>query len=295
MSRVTRWIWDGLPTAVFLISLIAQPALAQEKRSEGGSFYQTYQRRSAQRFDILSYLADQRRIRSEQDARYGYSKGGSSFESDIVLTYWQPKGEIERSSKLGDLSEQGGRVQFLLNGLFSEGNKRRLINIDLGFEGFYRATGDYLAAPGAQTEWSVKESGGGLLIRPFGRSSQDTGLLLKGGYSSLSTRGLWDTSGAPATTRSLSAPYWGAEAKLYLLPILGARAEYTATSPQKNDELAGSWSTTRVTYGAFLELFVVSVEAQIFDTRYLLKPSAAGSVETRDSFHGVGLLASLYF
>ncbi len=285
--RPGRWSLSSFLVA-FVCLLAASVATAQ---SEGGDFYQKYKRRQAQRFDLISYLSDQKRIRSEQDAKWGYIKDRWPFEPDLKLSYYKQDGDLERGSVLGEYERSGGRAQFFMNGLFTDNNKRRAINIDLGFEGYYHS-GKFTAEPGsAQSDWRVSETGGGLLVRPFGRSSQDTGLFFKGGYAKFDTRGLWGTS---ATQRSLASPYWGGEAKLYLLPFLGARAEYTAAVGKEDATIGGRWSQSRVTYGAFLELFVLSVEAHIFEDEYLLKPSGGGA-PVRDSHTGVGLVGSLHF
>src|SRR4029079_7139094 len=85
---------------------------------------------------------------------------------------------------LGKDTRGYGRLQFLLDDLFTRGSRTKSLNIDLGLEGFYGQTTLFAVdATSSQLSHSYTESGGGLLIRPFGRSSQDTGLLLKGGRS----------------------------------------------------------------------------------------------------------------
>ncbi len=263
------------------------------RAQEGGSggFYEKYKRRQSQRFDLIGYLSDQKRIRAEQDAKWGYVKKRWPFEPDLALSYFKLGGDVERGSKLGDFSSQGGRIQFFMNGLLSDNDRRRAINIDLGFEG-YHLSGAFLSSPGSpQTRWASTESGGGLLLRPFGRSSQDTGLLFKAGYAKHDTVGFW---GASAPSRSFASAYYGGEAKLYLLPFLGARAEYAATAAREEPGVGGKVSRSRLTYGAFLEIFAIAVEAQIFESTYQLKPTGGGTSVT-DSYKGMGLVGTVYF
>ncbi|MCM2283068.1 MAG: hypothetical protein NDI61_14595 [Bdellovibrionaceae bacterium] len=305
MKYVTRLSWNAASNVAgslarnlfsslgFLcIILSACPSAAQDSDGGGGgSFYEKYKRRQSQRFDLIGYLSDQKRIRAEQDAKWGYVKDGLPFEPDLTLSYFQLGGDLERGTKLGEVTEKGGRAQFFMNGLLSSNNKRRAINIDLGFEGYYRSSTFTASAGSVQTDWASTETGGAILLRPFGRSSQDTSLFFKAGYGTFDTKGLFSASDA---AKSLASGYWGGEAKLYLLPFLGARAEYASTFEKEDIAWAAKWKQTRLTYGAFFELFVISFEAQIFETTYQLTPTGGGT-PTQDTQKGMGLLGTLHF
>ncbi len=287
----------GLATLTFLI---VSPAYAEGPgpgtagSGIGGGIGEKYQKRKAERFDLFSYLLNQKRVLAAQDAQYGRGGGikGIPLFTDIALTYSKQESDIRRQDSL--LGTAGGflaRGQFLVNGAISQGGQTKLINIDLGIEGFYSATDKFVATSGVtQNPWTNKEYGGALLIRPFGRSSQDTGLLLKGGYLRLQETSHW-TSGVQ--TEMLSSAYAGAEAKLYLLGFLGAHAEYQTTFSTHSETLGGGWNYTRVKYGAFLEILLLSVEAYVQTTTYQLKTDT--NLSYKDQSQDVGFSATLFF
>jgi hypothetical protein len=185
-----------------------------------------------------------------------------------------------------------GRLQFLLDDLFTRGNRTKSMNIDLGVEGFYSQTTSFLVeAPLTQQSHAYAEMGGGLLIRPFGRSSQDTGLLVKGGYMSMNQTGLWSNS---QTQVSHYATYLGAETKLYLLNFLGARAEYQTTLETDVTALRSSWKMQRFIYGGFLEIYMLNLGAYLMTTEMILTNKATG-VAIKEVYSGVGFSGILHF
>lgn len=258
------------------------------------SFGEKYAKRSQERFDILSWVRDQKRIFSEQDRKWGNASGkGIWFTPDLTLAYYRDSGTLTRDgATLGDLSQQSARVQLLLNDFISVGNKAKLINVDLGFEVMSSLSSTFTVASGvSQTEWLGKEKAYGILFRPFGRSSQDTGLILKGGYFEINEKGLWSSD---LTERTLNSSYWGVEAKLYLLPFLGGKAEYLSVLPANSDELSGKFQMQKLRYGAFLDLLILHLDAYSYVSDRTLTPSN-GSSEVHDKDVGVGFGASLFF
>ncbi len=278
----------------FLLSLFfCATGWAAGRSGGGGDFTAKYQQRQGQRFDIISYLFEQKKIRAAQDAKYGAGGGGKWFYPDAVAYYARATPTVQRNgTEIVTAVAQTARLQFLLNGLITEGSQRRLINIDVGSEGFYdTVTGFKESAASGQMAFENAFYGGGLILRPFGRSSQDTGLMFKGGYLSGKEKGFWFND---SVERSLSSMYYGGEAKLYLLSFLGARAEYISSVDASSAELGGKWRMQKTTYGGFVEVLLLAIEAHIYTTEWRFSSDSTG-VETKDTSSGVGFSASMFF
>lgn len=263
---------------------------------DGGSFSaisQTQQRRATERFDIISWIRGNQATIAAQNSKYGYSKGGSHAFTDLMLNYSQDTGPVTRNSvTLGNDTRNTGKVRFMWDDLFISSNTRRSLNIDLGFEGFLSQTTSFVpASSSTQSAHAYSELGGGLVLRPFGRSSQDTGLLVKGGYVNVTEAGLWANN---QTQFSMYGTYLGAEAKLYLLPFLGAEADYTVVLQQAVNSLQGNWQMQRFTYGAFLEVYLIKISAYLMATEMDLSPSN-GSAQIKELYSGVGFSGAFYF
>lgn len=273
--------------------LISFEAHAQNQSSSGSYIGQTQQRRAAERFNILDFVRSQQAAVSAQNAKYGKGNYSPGPYVDVVLSYAQDSGNVTRDSiELGKDTRGQARLQFLLDDLFTQGNKKRSLNIDLGFEAYYGQTTKFEpAATSTQASHSYTETGAGLLIRPFGRSSQDTGLLVKGGYANITETGLWFNNQNPV---SIYGTYLGSEAKLYLLQFLGLKAEYQNFLETESSALSGKWKLQRFTYGAFLEVYLVKLGAYFMSTEMVLTPSATGTA-VKEVYSGVGFSGTLYF
>ncbi|MCC6276999.1 MAG: hypothetical protein IT289_03675 [Oligoflexia bacterium] len=285
---------QGLLAALILV--FSSITYAQSRDLGGGGFNigATQSRRSSERFNILDWIRSQQAAVRAQDAKYGRAGGGGPGPyPDLTLTYWQDQGDVTRqSTKLGKTVRNAGRVQFLLDDLFRQGNKTRTLNIDLGFEAFLSQTNQFTPEPSiTQQTHKYSEMGGGVALRPIGRSSQDTGLLLKAGYVHLDQTGLWSNTQSPI---SMYATYVGAEAKLYLLPFLGGRAEYFSTLETEIGSLNSKWKMQKFTYGAFLEIFLINLEAHLFSHEFVLTEAATAN-STKEIHTGIGFAGSLHF
>jgi hypothetical protein len=129
-------------------------------------------------------------------------------------------------------------------------------------------------------------------VRPLGRSSQDTGLLLKGGYVSLDTQGLWYNSTTP---NNIYASYLGAEAKVYLLLFLGLKADYeNFLETNAGGSLSGKWKMQRFKYGAFVEVAFLNLAAYLQSVEIILTPTSTNTA-IKETSTGYGLSASLHF
>ena len=289
----------SLLLVVALITAMSTSAWAQSGRralgsgeSGGGYVSQTQAKRSAERFNILDWITQQRKAKAEQDMKYGSVSKGLWFTPDLALTYRQSNAKISRSSgDFAELATSFGRAQLLLNNFISTSNKTRSINVDLGVEGYFGNThSTKFLDTNNGTDWSYREQGGALLFRPFGRSSQDTGVIIKAGYLDVQQRGFWDGLNREI---NLNAIFVGAEAKLYLLNFLGARLEYQTTFDRELSQASGKWSMSRLYYSAFVELWLLGLELYLQQTNWNFTPDSGNSVRDREV--SVGAAASLFF
>ncbi len=262
--------------------------------SGSGSFNQKYSDRKAERFDLISYLTNQKKIISAQNAKYGNTtSSGFQIHPDLVLTYMSESASLNRDdgSNLGKAQTSLARVQFLANDFVSQGGPRRSINIDVGLELYSLQTQQFTVdASSTQSQFKLAETGAALIFRPFGRSSQDTGLLLKAGYMSLNETGLWATANNNAV--SLGSLYYGAEFKLYLLSFLGSQVEFTTTPSQDSSAIGGSWQSSRWRYGGFVEFHLLALGALITESSYKLTQASA---QVTDTDKGISFFASMFF
>ncbi len=258
------------------------------------SISETQARRSTERFNILDFIKNQQSAVNAQNSKYGRGGGGGSGPYlDLGLGYSQDTGPVTRDGiTIGKDSRSTGRIQFFLDDLITRGNRTKLLNIDLGVEGFYSLTTGFTQDSAfTQTSHTYKETGGGLLIRPIGRSSQDTGLTVKGGYVSVDETGLWANNTLPTT---LYAPYLGAETKLYLLNFLGIYGDYQNMLETSSTSLAGKWKMQRFKYGAFLEIYLLNLSAYLVSTEMNFTGNTSG-VMVKELYSGAGFSATLYF
>lgn len=277
-----------------LLILISSMATAQAGAGGGGAIAETQTRRSAERFNIIDWIRSNQATVSAQNAKYGRGGGGGSGPYvDIGLTYSQDMGFFTRDGvEIGKDTRGTGKIQFYLDDLITRGNRAKLLNIDLGAEGFFSQTTNFLANSGVtQSAHSYREMGGGLLIRPFGRSSQDTGLAVKGGYVGLDETGLWANNQTPT---SLYGIYLGAEAKIYLLNFLGIYADYNNVLETPVNSLNGKWKMQRFKYGAFLEIYLLNLSAYLLSNEMILTNNAT-AVQVKENYSGVGFSATLFF
>ncbi len=291
LNNFQRVLVSAVVFSVLFTGSLSSAAPDSGKGSDSG-VAETQKKRSAERFDIISYLRNQEATIRGQNSKYGGSGSHSSFFADIVLKYEQDTSDNSRDSvKLGTGTMSGGRAQFLMDDLFVKGDKKRSMNVDIGFEGFYHKTRSFVPHELAtQTNHNVTDLGGGLLIRPMGKSSQDSGLLVKVGYMDIVATGLFANT---TTDINLYGTYLGTEATLYLAPFLGLKAEYLAVLENENKSLGGKWKYSNFTYGGFLEIYLIRLELDLFTREWALATDTGTPV--KDVITGTMLSAGMYF
>jgi len=269
------------------------------------SINSTQQKRRVERFDIISWIRANQKAVAEQNSKYGYGKGGAfgGARPDLNLSYFNDSIDVTRQQegstqidKVGRDSIQRARLQFLFDDLFTAGSTTRSFNIDLGVEAFAAQQSGFAPPTDVvpiQTDRSFREYGGGLLIRPFGRSSQDTGLMVKGGYISQTLTGHYTSNTLLKATAT--GNYLGAEAKLYLLPFLGVNGEYlTVLESPVSGDLTGKWSTSRFRYGAFVEIWLLELGAYLLSEDSFFTQDGT-VIKIKESGKAQGLTATLHF
>lgn len=143
--------------------LVSNPSFSQS--SAGGSdrsgskngIVETQKVRSRERFNILDWLANQKRITSEQDSRLVRNSSlGSGL--DLVLRYYTHSATLARNGAgIGSAKWTSGQILVFFNDLVSSGNKDRNINVDVGFEGMLNEHGLFQpSAGGSQTSWGAR-------------------------------------------------------------------------------------------------------------------------------------------
>ncbi|HEX4922707.1 MAG TPA: hypothetical protein VFV50_01425 [Bdellovibrionales bacterium] len=304
MNRPQRAFGQDFAAGVLLVAalFVSAPAAAQRYGPGGPSstgdrgltpIGETQKRRSAERFSIIDWIREQNATRAAQDARWG--RGGSSGRGpfpDFVLHYRTSPMTISREgTKVGTASVATGRFQFLLDDLFSSGNRMRVINSDLGIEFSYAQAKDFLADTAfTQSKYEFKELSGAFLIRPIGRSSQDSGLTVKAGYHNFEETGFWTNTTTP---ENLYGMFLGADVTLDLVPFLGLKGEYQHGLEGPAGSYTGKWKISRFTYGAFLEIYLINLEAFMFNNEAVFTPDAGAPVKETQT--GTGFGASLFF
>ncbi|MEQ1879098.1 MAG: hypothetical protein ABL958_20830, partial [Bdellovibrionia bacterium] len=256
---------------------------------------ETQTRRSSERFNIIDWIRSNNAAKAAQDSKYGRGGGGSGGRGpfpDFVFQYRASPTTLNREgTKLGTYSETAGRFQFLLDDLFTQGDRFRTLNSDLGFEFSYAQAKEFQVDPAVtQAKYEYKEMAGALLIRPIGRSSQDTGLTIKVGYTNLEETGFFADTIVPV---NLYGMFLGADVKMYLLPFLGLKAEYQYGLESAAGDLTGKWKASKFTYGAFLEIYLLSIEGYLFNKEVSLTPDTGSAI--KETATGTALGASLYF
>lgn len=259
------------------------------------SIRETQSQRSAERFSILDWVWNQKRAVSAQNSRWGRgSGGGSGVVTDVTFNFSKDSLTIKRdSTTVGKTENSFGRAQVYLNNLVAVGNSKRSINLDIGAEGFYGSTTKFLPDETYnQTKSDFNQLGGGLIIRPFGRSSQDTSLVLKGGYINATETGYWTNSTLP---QSLYGTYLGAEARLYLLPFLGGKAEYFSVLENEVKSLSGKWKMQKFSYGGFLEIGLIEIGVQIVSSEFIFTSDDTSVSIVKDLHTGIQFSTIMFF
>jgi hypothetical protein len=202
------------------------------------------------------------------------------FRPELNLVYGMTRGDLRLTDAAGlderaSTSGAQGRAQLWLTNILTGTVGVRALNIDFGIEGFARSMADYqpaasqqgaqeaaattAAAPaegtseGAASSRLMRHSYGAANLRIFGKSIQDSSLILKyGQYTSKNSVPTWaETAAGQGDIKGAVA---GGEAQFYLFKWLGLEGNYLAygdaSGPSGSELVSGSYAD----YAGFVEI-----------------------------------------
>lgn len=198
------------------------------------------------------------------------------FRPELNLVYGMTRGDLRLTDAAGlderaSTSGAQGRAQLWLTNILTGTVGVRALNIDFGIEGFARSMGDLepaqaqqvaqgaTATPaegsseGASSSRLLRHSYGAANLRIFGKSIQDSSLILKyGQYTSRNSVPTW--AEADAGRGDIKGAVAGAEAQFYLFKWLGFEGNYLAygdaSGPSGSELVSGSYAD----YTGFVEI-----------------------------------------
>ena len=181
------------------------------------------------------------------------------FQPELMLSYGMTRGtmtvDVAGRTQTDALAGNVGRAQLWLTNLVSSTIGIRMLNIDLGLEGYQRLTGTFqpAAVAGSVTEpegdaHALRTRSYTGALRLFGKNVQDSSIVFK--------YGRYDTHNALAgLTKSGAAA--GAEMQLYLFKWLGVEGNYMAYGDAKTAR--GADATQRGAYYDYQAYIEVSL------------------------------------
>jgi hypothetical protein len=205
------------------------------------------------------------------------------FRPELNLVYGMTRGDLRLTDAAGlderaSTSGAQGRAQLWLTNILTGTVGVRALNIDFGIEGFARSMGGFepaqpqqaaqeatatattaaTPADGTQEEGTptsrlMRHSYGAANLRIFGKSIQDSSLIVKyGQYTSKNSVPTW--AEADAGRGDIKGAVAGAEAQFYLFKWLGFEGNYLAygdaSGPSGSELVSGSYAD----YAGFVEI-----------------------------------------
>lgn len=202
------------------------------------------------------------------------------FQPELLLSYALTRGSVKSSSgdaprDLGNLSGSSGKVQLWLTNLVSSTIGVRMLNIDLGGEFLRRQTGgtiDQVAATGDTSghslainrSLSTQYYTGNLRI--FGKSIQDSSIVLKYGRYSTNNTLLQDPESTPE--EKIGGSVAGAELQLYVLKFLGVEGSYLRFGDGRGANGATSQNGTYADYMGFFEVSLLRLTGGLYQEEW---------------------------
>lgn len=236
------------------------------------------------------------------------------FQPELMLSYGMTQGQYnykaaDGRAEDGGLSGATGKAQLWLTNLISSTVGIRMLNVDLGVEGFKRTSGGFAAkqvtaAAAAATDGGTGSSGAATdplvgdrgfeneyytgNLRIFGRNIQDSSLVLKyGRYSAKNT--ILDNV-AESETTSQKGIVAGAELQLYVMRWLGAEGNVLkygdATGAKGSEALSGTY----VDYMGFVEISLLRLMGGVYQEEWSTTRDAENvKTSERGTFAGLKL------
>lgn len=248
--------------ALILSALVlVQPAAFAQTKRIVTYIEDVQEERKSTRWTLTEWLRIKERMKMMDVWLAMFSKPQEKFAPEISFGYVKGVGEAEFSPSqtaltpdshdLRTMKTEEARLQFWFTNLVSGTTGLRTLNIDIGLEGKVRnrfLENKASLSPSGAEEWkpsTQKLSQAGVNLRLFGASSQDSGLVVKGGK--------FERESGFTSIEKSSGTYFGGELSLYFLSFLGAEGTYYQyRDANKND-------STSIEGMGFLEIYNVRV------------------------------------
>ncbi len=211
-----------------------------------------------------------------------------TFRPELNLSYAVTRGAADAG---GSVNGKQGRGQLWLTNLVSSTVGIRMLNIDLGLEGFHRdATWDDSVAGEAA---SLTAPGPSAVAGHFGhsyytgKSIQDSSIILKyGEFRATAPLVSDDTTAADlvGAAKAARGKVAGAELQLYLFKWLGAEGTYTSFTGRRPGGDVPVASGTYIDYLGFVEISLLRLMVGRYEEEWQFDNSA-GKATTKE--HGV--------
>ncbi len=255
---------------VFAPSVLAKKVLVREYVVE------TQEQRESTRFTLTEWLKIKERMKMMDLWLAMFSSPEKDrFSPEINVIYGQHQGTVNWDSNgeagSGSLTGQYARGQLWLTNIISGTVGIRLLNIDLGGEGYMRMTGAPDGTPDSSLSYerTINSQYYAGNLRLFGKSIQDTSLVAKyGAYSVTNNIPFLADSPMKATYQGV---VYGGELQLYLLKFLGMEGNYLAYQDTRGGVVGEPGADgTSWDGGVFIEISLLRLMAGKYEERWNL-------------------------
>jgi hypothetical protein len=302
--------------ACFLVAGVICPSLAIAGETHVTTYViKTQEERENTRWTLTEWLKIKERMRMMDVWLAMFSDPKKDkFQPELMLSYGMTQGRYTYTagngqSESGDLNGTAGRAQIWLTNLISGTVGIRTLNVDLGVEGYKRASGSFSASESTAATAGATE--GGLSanavpaqeltstrsleheyytgnLRIFGRNIQDSSLVLKyGRYASKNT--ILDGVAASETI-SQKGVVAGAELQLYVFRWLGAEGNYLKYGDAEGVQGSDALSGTYYDYMGFVEISLLRLMGGVYQEDWkLVRDGETMKTSERGTFAGLKL------
>ncbi|MDA9951048.1 hypothetical protein N9D31_00605 [Oligoflexaceae bacterium] len=257
--NVARWSL-ALVLMCFSASLVAE----SKWRTYRTYVHETQEYRKSTRWTLTEWLRIKERMKMMDVwlAMFSDPNKDKSFRPELNLNYGIHNGQFSvtgTNNHEADLTGKYARVQLWLTNIITGTLGIRMLNIEIGAEGYWRISdnaldlltgdADTYEDPVLQNISAQHYSGN---IRLFGKSIQDSSIVAKyGQYEVINTLHLGENL-FPATP--MEGVFLGAEVQFYLFKAFGLESNYHEYQKAENEESTASLIGSYIDYGAYLEI-----------------------------------------
>lgn len=236
--------------AIFFVTLMS-PSLTYAETIVTTYIVKKQTERRATRFTLDEWLRTKQRMRDMDEWLMLVSMPEKeNFSPELGLEYHYRRGSLSGTQTTPQSSAYNAKLQLWLTNLISGTLGLRTLNVDLGGEIQHREIKASASLP--TSSLSVANVG----FRIFGKSTQDTTLVLKAGrYTSVSAL---TSADAQNTTRSGYSA--GAGLQLYVTDYLGAEGNFSRLGSNTTLSNDAAYYANLYDYNAFLEFSLFRIQ-----------------------------------